>query len=292
MTTATIDVRNLSKTFRNNKRALDGVSVSVSEGEMVALIGASGSGKSTLLRLISGLVLADRSDDSEVRVLRETVQRGGRPGRGIRSLRANVGVIFQQFNLVDRLSLLTNVATGALGRTPRWRGNLGLFTRAEKLHAMRALDRVGMAEHAAQRASTLSGGQQQRGAIARTLVQGARIMLADEPIASLDPKAARRVMDILSQLNRQDGMTVLVSLHQVEYAVRYCPRTLALRDGKLVYDGPSNALTPEFLNELYGSESEELFLPGLTGMTESDPRGDSGPTAPHDIPKIRAVAGG
>ena len=284
--TMAIDVRNVSRTFRHNRRALDGISVSVAEGEMVALIGASGSGKSTLLRVISGLQLADRSDDSEVRVLAETVQRCGRPGRNIRDLRANVGVIFQQFNLVDRLSLLTNVAIGTLGRTPQWRGNLGLFTRAEKLRAMRALDRVGMAGHAAQRASTLSGGQQQRGAIARTLVQGARVMLADEPIASLDPKAARRVMDMLSQINRQDGMTVLVSLHQVEYAIRYCPRTLALRDGKLVYDGPSDALTPAFLNELYGSESEELFLPGLTGMAESESRANS-----QDRPRIRAVAG-
>src|SRR5262249_50733778 len=124
-----------------------------------------------------------------------------------------------------------------------------------------ALARVGIAEHALKRGSELSGGQQQRAAIARTLVQGASVLIADEPIASLDPKAARRVMDILAELNRQDGMSLLVSLHQVEYALTYCPRAIALRDGAIAFDGPSTALTPAFLGELYGAESDELFLP-------------------------------
>jgi phosphonate transport system ATP-binding protein len=128
---------------------------------------------------------------------------------------------------------------------------------------MQALHRVGIAEHALKRGSDLSGGQQQRAAIARTLVQGSDILIADEPIASLDPKSARRVMDILAELNRVDGITVLVSLHQVEYALSYCPRTVALRDGRVVYDGPSKMLTPGFLAELYGAESEELFVPSV-----------------------------
>jgi phosphonate transport system ATP-binding protein len=170
-------------------------------------------------------------------------------------------VVFQQFNLVPRLSVLTNVCLGFLGQMPRWRGTIGCFTKAQKLQAMRALTRVGIAEQALKRGSQLSGGQQQRAAIARSLVQGSEIVIADEPIASLDPSAARRVMDILAKLNREDGITVLVSLHQVEYALNYCPRTIALRDGEIVYDGPSSALTPAFLGELYGAESEELFLP-------------------------------
>jgi phosphonate transport system ATP-binding protein len=128
---------------------------------------------------------------------------------------------------------------------------------------MRALERVGIEEHALKRGSELSGGQQQRAAIARTLLQGAEILIADEPIASLDPNSARRVMDILADLNRSEGITVLVSLHQVEYALRYCERTVALRNGEVVYDGPSRALTPTFLGELYGAESKELFLPGF-----------------------------
>ena len=149
---------------------------------------------------------------------------------------------------------------GVLGRIPAWRGTLGLFSRSEKILAMEALKRVGMDGYAAQRASTLSGGQQQRGAIARALVQRAEVLLADEPIASLDPESARRVMDNLARINREDGITVVVSLHQVAYAMRYCPRTIALRDGKIVYDGTSEALNAAFLRELYGADSEELVM--------------------------------
>lgn len=258
-----LEVRQLSKTFGRRYRALDNVDLTVRDGEIVALIGASGSGKSTLIRHLSGLVAADSGNDSSVEVLGQPVQAHGRLRRGVRSVRARVGVIFQQFNLVSRLSLLNNVLIGRLGRIPLWRGCLGLFSAEEKRDAMRALDRVGMAAFAGQRASTLSGGQQQRGAIARALVQGAEVLVADEPIASLDPAAARQVMDALTTLNREDGITVLVSLHQVEYALHYCPRTIALRDGQVVYDGPSDALTPQFLAQLYGAESESLFLPEM-----------------------------
>lgn len=257
-----VEVRNLSKTFGKNK-ALKGVSVSVEPGEIVALIGASGSGKSTLLRHIAGLVEADRDGRNEITVLGQTMQSGGRITPDARRIRSTVGVVFQQFNLVGRLKVLTNVLTGNLGSMPRWKGCLSLFSKAQKQQAMEALKRVGIEAQAMQRGSTLSGGQQQRAAIARTLVQGAKVLIADEPIASLDPSSARKVMDILAELNRKDGITVLVSLHQVEYALNYCPRTIALRHGEVVYDGPSEALTPEFLGELYGSESEELFLPGL-----------------------------
>lgn len=257
-----VEVSNLSKTFGKNK-ALKGVSVCVEQGEMVALIGASGSGKSTLLRHIAGLVEADRDGDNEIKVLGQAIQSGGRINPEARRIRSAVGVVFQQFNLVGRLKVLTNVLTGNLGSMPRWKGCLSLFSMAQKQSAMEALKRVGIEAQAMQRGSTLSGGQQQRAAIARTLVQGARILIADEPIASLDPSSARKVMDILAELNRKDGITVLVSLHQVEYALNYCARTIALRHGEVVYDGPSEALTPEFLGELYGSESEELFLPGL-----------------------------
>lgn len=266
-----IEVNGLSKTFRKH-RALNNVSLSVDRGEMVALIGASGSGKSTLIRLISGLERGDRNADSgangnggQIRVLGSLVQDGGKLDSSIRKLRARIGVIFQQFNLVNRLSLLTNVVLGVLGRIPSWRGTMGLFTREEKLTAMEALQRVGMDQYASQRASTLSGGQQQRGAIARALMQGAEVLLADEPIASLDPESARRVMENLARINREDGITVVVSLHQVAYAMRYCARTVALRAGEVVYDGPSEALTPNFLRELYGADSEELVMDETLG---------------------------
>ena len=171
------------------------------------------------------------------------MQEDGRIAASATRLRARIGVIFQQFNLVPRLSVLTNVCLGLLGQIPGMARHVrALQPGAEQQRAMQALARVGIAEHALKRGSELSGGQQQRAAIARTLVQGASVLIADEPIASLDPKAARRVMDILAELNRQDKITVLVSLHQVEYALSYCPRTIALRDGRIVYDGPSSAL--------------------------------------------------
>ncbi|MCW5697549.1 MAG: phosphonate ABC transporter ATP-binding protein [Bauldia sp.] len=253
-----IAVRDLRKHF-GRKEALRGVSLSIEPGEMVALIGASGSGKSTLIRHIGGLEHSDRTG-SEVAVFERTMQASGRLARDARAIRRDVGIVFQQFNLVGRLSVLTNVLSGLLGRVPRMRGTLGFFSRAERRAAFDALGRVGIAETARQRASTLSGGQQQRAAIARTLVQGARLVLADEPVASLDPASAKRVMETLAEINRQDGITVLTSLHQVEYARRYCPRTIALRDGAVVYDGPSTSLTDRFLQELYGDDAGELIF--------------------------------
>jgi phosphonate transport system ATP-binding protein len=254
-----ISIRNLSKSF-GNKRALDNVSLDIEPGEMVALIGASGSGKSTLIRHICGLELG-QSGQGKVDVLGSAIQDSGRLTARARHMRRNIGVVFQQFNLVGRLSVLSNVLLGNLGRIPAWRGTLGLFTAEEKRAARDALTRVGIPEVAWQRASTLSGGQQQRAAIARTLVQRSNILLADEPIASLDPSSARRVMEILAAVNRDEQITCVVSLHQVEYARRYCPRTIALRNGRIVYDGPSSELTNQMLVELYGANSEELILP-------------------------------
>ncbi|MGV3634803.1 MAG: phosphonate ABC transporter ATP-binding protein [Pseudorhodoplanes sp.] len=266
-----IDAKDISKCFQRGIRVLDGIDLTLRRGEMVALIGASGSGKSTLIRAIAGLTSIDAvprgSEGGSIFVLGETVQRNGRL-TFTRSLRARIGVIFQQFNLVPRLTVLTNVCFGLLGSLPLIRGTLGHFSDGDKRKAMQALARVGIAEHAMKRASELSGGQQQRAAIARSLVQGAEILIADEPIASLDPASSRRVMDLLADMNRNDGLTVLVSLHQVEYALKYCPRTIALKAGRIAYDGPSSALTPAFLNQLYGAESEELFLPSFE--TQSD----------------------
>ncbi|MGE0233337.1 MAG: phosphonate ABC transporter ATP-binding protein [Flavobacteriaceae bacterium] len=256
---AAISVDNLCKTFRSRK-ALDDVSLRIEPGEMVALIGASGSGKSTLIRHIAGLVTSDASPCCIV-VNGRIMQQNGKIASGAQHLRGDIGVIFQQFNLVGRLSVMSNVLVGLLSRVPGWRGNLGLFGRDHKLTAMKALSRVGISDKALQRASTLSGGQQQRAAIARTLVQGARVILADEPIASLDPASAKRVMETLSAINEQDGITVVVSLHQVEYARRFCPRTIALADGRIAFDGPSEQLTAEFLRGIYGEASEELILP-------------------------------
>src|SRR3981081_580195 len=223
LTETLVEVRRVSKSFDRRVPILKNVSLQLKRGEMVALIGASGSGKSTLIRAIAGLVPIDkrraknRGDAAEsdtIFLFRQPMQKNGRIIGSAKQLRARMGVVFQQFNLVSRLPVLTNVCLGLLGRMPFLQGTLGRFTADEKRRAMRALDRVGMADHALKRGSELSGGQQQRAAIARTLVQGAELLVADEPIASLDPSSARRVMDILADLNRQDGITVLVSLHQ------------------------------------------------------------------------------
>jgi phosphonate transport system ATP-binding protein len=255
-----VDVHQLSKRF-GATQALDGVSLQVRPGEMVALLGASGSGKSTLLRHLAGLHRADAGSGSRVEVLGRLVQQGGQLASDVRASRARTAMIFQQFNLVDRLPLLTNVLVGGLHRLPLWRGLLGRFPAAERARALAALERVGMGPYAYQRASTLSGGQQQRAAISRAIVQGAEVILADEPIASLDPESARRVMLLLAELNREMGVTVLVSLHQVDHAFAFCPRTVALRQGRVVHDGPTRDLHPARLRELYGSQCDELFMP-------------------------------
>ncbi|HKQ31508.1 MAG TPA: phosphonate ABC transporter ATP-binding protein [Burkholderiales bacterium] len=255
-----IAVSELSRRF-GAYQALDRIDLRVESGEMVALIGASGSGKSTLLRHLAGLMTGDDvNGTSTVHVLGRKVQEGGRLSRDIRDIRAHIGFVFQRFNLVERLPLITNVMAGMLYRVPAWRSAFKMFTREEVQMGMEALGRVGMADRALQRASTLSGGQQQRAAIARTLVQKAGVILADEPIASLDPKSSRKVMDALAKINREDGTTVLVSLHQVDVALRYCPRTVALHHGRIVYDGPSANLTPKLLHELYGAEADDVLL--------------------------------
>lgn len=254
---AVATVRDVSKTY-GARKALNGVSVEVGAGEMVALIGPSGSGKSTLLRSITGLVAIDGGAGT-IQVFGETVQKNGRVTGAISDARRRLGMIFQQFNLVGRLSLFSNVMLGALGRLPGWRGLIGLWPDEDKGKAMAALHRVGVADYAAQRANTLSGGQQQRGAIARAIVQGARAILADEPVASLDPVSARKVMELLVELNRRDGMGVIVTLHQVDYAIRYCQRVVALKAGRVVYDGPSSGLHREQLIEIYGPEFEDAF---------------------------------
>lgn len=253
-----ISINGLSKTF-NDSRALNGIDLAIAEGEFVALIGASGSGKSTLLRHISGFIAGDRGGPSHVAVSGRRVQKDGRITREVREIRAGVGFIFQQFNLVGRLPLITNVLTGILHRVPLWRSAMRWFSRSELAEGLSALAQVGMEAFAWQRTSTLSGGQQQRAAIARSLVQRARIILADEPIASLDPESARNVMEILARINREQRRTILVSLHQVETAIRYCPRVIALHHGRLVYDGPSAALTPQLLRRLYGAAADEIL---------------------------------
>lgn len=287
--TTSLRIEKLNKHFHNGRHALRDIDLEVAQGEMVALIGASGSGKSTLLRHVAGLVSADGDSDSLIEIDGCCVQHRGRIHRDIRKVRSQVGFVFQQFNLVDRLPVLVNVLVGLLHRTPWWRGLLRVFTPQERALALDALSRVGIADCHSQRASTLSGGQQQRAAIARALVQGAKVVLADEPIASLDPESSRKVMEILTRINREDRCTVIVSLHQVDIAIKYCPRVVALNQGRVVYDGPSSALTVSLLRELYGVQADEVLAPAGAAADAPSRAPSRTEGVPWAVPQARAA---
>ena len=277
-----IRLSGVSKSFVRNKLVLNNIFLDVNQGEMVALIGASGSGKSTLIRLLCGLERINGDPDAEIAMFGETTQKSGERTASLRKLRRDIGVIFQQFNLVGRLSLLSNVLAGRLGRAPSWRGTLGAFSRDDKLQALAALERVGMIEYARQRASTLSGGQQQRGAIARALTQNARLILADEPIASLDPASADRVMETLGRINAQDKVTVVVSLHQIDHAFHHCSRIVALKNGEIAFDGKAADISPDEIASLYGAEASDAThtLQGSSNGYQRPVPGNGRATAP------------
>jgi phosphonate transport system ATP-binding protein len=238
--------------------ALSGVTLDVGEGEVVGLVGPSGSGKSTLLRILTGF-LAPTSGRASIR----GVDVGGLDASGLRRLRADVGLIYQQFNLVKRSSALDNVLCGAVSRTGIVRSLLRRPPAEELRRAAEALDRVGLLERAHQRADTLSGGQQQRVAIARLLVQDPSVVLADEPVASLDPGSVDRVMRLLRSLADDDGRTVVVTLHQVELARRFCDRIIALEHGVVCIDSPAAAVTAAQLAALYQLSADPEDGPAL-----------------------------
>ena len=229
-----IRVEKLAKTF-NQHQALHAVDLNIHHGEMVALLGPSGSGKSTLLRHLSGLITGDKSVGSHIELLGRTVQREGRLARDIRKSRAHTGYIFQQFNLVNRLSVLENVLIGALGSTPFWRTCFSYFTREQKQRALQALTRVGMVHFAHQRVSTLSGGQQQRVAVGRALMNSPAIVLADEPTGNLDTKNSAEIMALLRKSNAQLGQTLIVITHDEDIALS-ADRVVTIEDGRVASD--------------------------------------------------------
>lgn len=228
--------------------ALDDVSFVVDPGEFVALLGPSGAGKSTLFRCVTRLVTPDTG---VVRVLGRDMSALG--GQELRLARRDVGLIFQQFNLIGRLSAMDNVLAGRMGHASTLRVMLRQFTRADRQLALAALDRVGLLERAGQRADSLSGGQQQRVAIARVLAQQARLLLADEPVSSLDPQSAENVLGILRNIARETGIAVVCALHQVDLARRYADRVVALRGGRKLLDVSVNAFDQNAFQELYGA---------------------------------------
>ena len=247
-----LTLHQLSKRF-GNTTAVDGVSLAVEAGSFVGVIGRSGAGKSTLLRMINRL-----NEPSAGSVEFDGTVVTDLQGPALRQWRRNCAMVFQQFNLVGRLDVLTNVLMGRLTTVPTWRALLTLWSDADKLAALEALDRFGMAEFAAQRCDQLSGGQQQRVAICRALVQQPKIILADEPIASLDPRNTQVVMDALRSINRELGITVLCNLHALDVARTYCDRLVGMSAGRVVFDGAPAALTDDVVQTLYGMEAAQV----------------------------------
>ena len=231
--------------------AVNDVSLEIPDGQMVGIIGRSGAGKSTLLRLINRLVEPTSGsitfDGTEITILR---------GRALHEWRAKCSMIFQQFNLVPRLDVITNVLIGRINKRPTLAAIFKMFTPAERALAVMALDRLDMIQQGLQRADTLSGGQQQRVAIARALTQEPGIVLADEPIASLDPRNAALVMDALRSINTEDGITVICNLHTVDTARTYCDRIIGMVTGRIVFDGPPTELSTEKIREIYGVDGK------------------------------------
>ncbi|MDP2813467.1 MAG: phosphonate ABC transporter ATP-binding protein [Erysipelotrichaceae bacterium] len=245
------------KTYPNGVQALKGVDLSIEQGEFVCIIGLSGAGKSTLLRSINqmhqitgGKLIVDDVDVSTLK------------GKDLRRFRRNIGMVFQSFNLVKRTTVIKNVLAARVADMPLWKSLLGLYTKQDKIIALEALDQVGILEKAYSRADQLSGGQQQRVALARTVAQQPKIILADEPVASLDPVTSQQVMSDFVKINKALNITVIANMHHVDIALKYASRIIGVKEGKIIYDGPSLKVTNDILKEIYGRELSDDDLMG------------------------------
>lgn len=241
-----IEFKHVNKKYPNGFEALKDIDLTIGQGEFVAIIGLSGAGKSTLIRTINrmhditnGTLTVDGTDVMQLH------------GKSLRAFRRRIGMIFQSFNLVTRTTVIKNVLTAFVPELPWWRAALGIFTKAEKTAALEALDKVGILDKAFVRADQLSGGQQQRVALARTLAQNPQIILADEPVASLDPVTAKQVMDDFQRINRDMRITILINIHHVDLALQYATRVIGIRAGRVVYDGPAGEVDGAVLDAIY-----------------------------------------
>ncbi len=251
-----IEFKNVSKVYSNNVRALNNVNLKIEQGEFVAIIGLSGAGKSTLLRAInkmhpitSGELLVDGADVAKLK------------GRSLRRFRRKIGMVFQSFNLVKRTSVINNVLTSKVADMNFFYSLFGIFTRKDKINALEALDKVGILEKAYIRADQLSGGQQQRVALARTLAQNPEVILADEPVASLDPIMASSVMNDFRRINKEMNISIIINIHHVDLALKYSDRVIGIKAGEIVYDGPTSGVNDEILKEIYGRElNDDEFM--------------------------------
>lgn len=241
----------VSKTYPNGYQALKDINLTIEQGEFVAIIGLSGAGKSTLIRTINRM-----HDITDGTLTVDGVNVMELKGARLRQFRRNIGMIFQSFNLVTRTTVIKNVLTSRVPELPFWRALLGAYPKKDKLVALEALDKVGILDKAFVRADQLSGGQQQRVALARTLAQNPKIILADEPVASLDPVTAKQVMDDFRRINREMNISVLINIHHVDLALQYADRVIGIKAGEVVYDGPASEVNEAVLAEVYGGQFE------------------------------------
>lgn len=253
--TALLEVNDVTKQFGNDKNALSDVNFSVQEGEFVSIIGPSGAGKSTLLRCINRMIDATSGeiifDDMNVLSLGK---------KELKKVRTKIGMIFQHYNLVNRLTVIENTLHGKLGYKSTLAGVLGLYSQEEKQQAFKILEVLGLGEFIYKRTDQLSGGQKQRVGIARALIQNPRMLLCDEPIASLDPNSAKVIMDHLKNISTTMGITVLVNLHQVDVALKYSDKIIGINHGQVVYNGSPQNITTDDIQRIYGSEAEDLIF--------------------------------
>lgn len=239
----------VNKVYPNGLHALKNVSLEINQGEFVAIIGLSGAGKSTLLRTINRM-----HDISEGSLTVNGQEINDLAGKDLRKFRRKIGMVFQSFNLVTRTTVVNNVLTSRVPDMPLWKSIIGLYSKEDKVIALEALDKVGILDKAYVRADQLSGGQQQRVALARTLAQKPEIILADEPVAALDPITAKQVMDDFKKINKELNMSVLINIHHVDLALKYADRVIGIKAGEIVYDGPSAEVDSEVLKQIYGRE--------------------------------------
>jgi phosphonate transport system ATP-binding protein len=247
-----IKFQNVNKKYDNGYEALKDINLTIEQGEYVAVIGLSGAGKSTLIRCINRM-----HDISSGSLMVNDVEVSTLKGKEIRKLRRGIGMIFQSFNLVNRISSLKNVLVSFVPDMPIWRKILGLYTKQHKIEALEALDRMNILDKAFIRVDQLSGGQQQRVALARTLAQKPSIILADEPVASLDPITAKQVMTDFQRINEEMNMTIIINIHHVDLALEYATRVVGIRSGEIVYDGPASEVSEQILEHIYNGKLEE-----------------------------------
>lgn len=247
-----IEFKNVTKVYPNGFKGLDNINLTINQGEFVGIIGLSGAGKSTLLRTINRM---HPISDGQLMVNGEEVMT--LKGKSLRSFRRKIGMVFQSFNLVSRTTVIRNVLAANVPDMGFFRTFFGIFTKEEKVAALEALDKVGILDKAYIRADQLSGGQQQRVALARTLAQNPEIILADEPVAALDPVTAKQVMDDFKKINQDMNISILINIHHVELALEYTDRIIGIREGRVVYDGPSSEVTQEILDEIYAGKAPE-----------------------------------